>query len=218
MGVDLAQARAAAQGLLAGAPEGEELSPLTAALVRLGVAAATTTLDLNGMQAASRDALDLGADADQVAETVVLVSALGMHTLHEGARQVAEVLRERGDERITAPLDAEQRALRASYVGDDAYWQRLEAELPGFLDALLRLAPEAFEAFFAYCAVPWRTRHLDALTKELIYVAVDATPTHRYLPGLRLHVANALRLGASATQLRAVLELAAASGEHAGIA
>ncbi len=68
-----------------------------------------------------------------------------------------------------------------------------------------------------YCAVPWQTGALPAKTKELIYISVDSTPTHRYLPGLRFHIGNALELGATRREILDVVEIAAAAGPAHGI-
>ena len=43
-------------------------------------------------------ALDLGVTPGQLHEVLVLVSGLGMHTLMEGSRSLAAVLRERGSD------------------------------------------------------------------------------------------------------------------------
>lgn len=214
---DLAEARAEALALIpVEAPEGPPLEPRLAALVGLGCAASATTLDRDGMRRHAERALAAGASADDVHEAVVLVSALGVHALHEGSRIVADVLRAHGDPRL-AGLPGERAAALLAPTREDRYWQRLEEELPGFLDDLARLSPEAFVAFRDFCAVPWQTGHLPAKEKELIYAAVDATPTHRYLPGLRLHVRNALDRGASRAEIVGVLDIAAAAGPARGI-
>lgn len=216
-GVSVAAVRSAALALLDGVPEGEGLEPAEAALIGLAVRASVSTLDSPGIEAHVRLALDAGATAAQVHETIVVVSGLGVHSLMEGSRRVATVLRERGVD-LDAPLDDARAALRRHREGDDPYWTGFEREVPGFLDALLRLSPEAYEAFFDYCAVPWRTGALRARVKELISLASDATPTHRYLPGLRLHLANAVRLGAGRAAVLAALDIAAAAPAHPGIA
>ncbi len=54
--------------------------------------------------------------------------------------------------------------------------------------------------------------------RELVWLAVDATPTHRYLPGLRFHVACAASLGASRGQVLGALDRAAAAPAHVGVA
>lgn len=214
--VSLAQLRDQARQLLADVPDGEDLDPLTAALIRLAVHAAVTALDGFGIDRAIHHALDVGATSAQVHETLVVVSGLGVHTLMEGSHRIVRALHERGQP-LAQPLDTAQTALRDRLQGDDPYWAGLDRELPGFLDSLLRLSPEAYEAFFAYCAVPWRTGAVRARTKELLSLATDATPTHRYLPGLRLHLANAVRLGAGRTAILHTLDIAADAPAHPGV-
>lgn len=215
--VSVDDVREEALGLLDGTPEGDGLDPIAVALIELALRASVTAMDMEGASEAARRALDAGATSDQVHETLVLVSALGVHTLMEGSRRVADILRERGDASLSEPLDEHRAALWDRHVGDDPYWQEMEREAPGFLDALVRLSPDAFEAFFVYCAVPWRGGALRAVTKELISLAVDGATTHRYLPGLRLHVRNAVALGAGRVAVLHALDLAAAAPSHPGL-
>jgi alkylhydroperoxidase/carboxymuconolactone decarboxylase family protein YurZ len=70
-------------------------------------------------------------------------------------------------------------------------------------------------AYLDFAMVPWRKNHLDAKTKELVAIAIDAAATHMYLPGVRHHVAAALRRGATGAEIFEVLELAATLGIHA---
>ncbi|MES2261739.1 MAG: carboxymuconolactone decarboxylase family protein [Pseudomonadota bacterium] len=196
---------------------GEPLATIDIALTRLAVRASVTALDLDGCDTQIAAALDAGASAQQVQEVLDLVSGLGVHTLMEVSRRLAAQLRARGDASIAAPLDERRSALWAKYVGDDPYWDAMEEEAPGFLDALLRLSPNGFEAFFLYCAVPWKSATLRPLTKELISIAVDAATTHRYMPGLRLHLRNAIKLGAGRAAILQTLEIAADAPHHGGI-
>lgn len=214
--VTVDRVRAEAETMLDGVAPGDDLDAPTAALVRLAVNASVPTLDPNGTDRAIRAALDAGASGAQVHETLVVVSGLGVHTLMEGSRRVAAALRERGED-LDGPLTPERAALRERLQGADRYWTDFEREVPGFLDALLRLSPEAYEAFFAYCAVPWRTGAVRGRVKELLSMACDATPTHRYLPGMRLHLANAVALGYGRTAILHALDIAAAAPAHPGV-
>jgi alkylhydroperoxidase/carboxymuconolactone decarboxylase family protein YurZ len=207
--------RAEALRLLAGVPDGDGLDPAAVALLRVAVHAAVTALDVDGIDGSIRAALASGATPAQVHETLVLMSGLGVHTLMEGSRRLAGILAEHGD--APGPLDDERAALRDRRQGGHSYWAAFEREVPGFLDALLRLSPTAYDAFFAYCAVPWRTRELPAVTKELMAVASNATPTHRYVPGLRIHLANAVALGAGRTAVLHTLDIAATAPHHDGV-
>lgn len=206
-----------AQAMIAGRDEGRPLDPMTEALVQLAVHASATSLDTAGIDSYIAKALEAGATAAQIQDTLMIISALGVHTLMEGAPRLARQLRASGDVGMTGPLNEQQKALWEKYIGDDPYWAAMEQEVPDFLDSLLRLSPHAFEAFFQYCAVPWKSKALPLLTKELISLAADATPTHRYLPGFRLHLANALKLGAGRRAILQTLDIAAHAPLHQGV-
>ena len=54
------------------------------------------------------------------------------------------------------------------------------------------------------------TKHvLDAKTYEFLAIAVDASVTHMYAPGVRTHIRKALELGATAEEIAAVLAVLA---------
>jgi alkylhydroperoxidase/carboxymuconolactone decarboxylase family protein YurZ len=214
--VSLARVHEVAHELLADVPDGEVLDETAAALIRLAVHASVTALDGPGTTQAIDAALDIGASPEQVHETLVVVSGLGVHSLMEGSHRVVETMRKRG-QTVDGPLDAERAALRERFQGGDPYWDHFEREVPGFLDSLLRLSPQAYEAFFVYCAVPWRTGAVRGRVKELISMAADATPTHRYLPGMRLHLTNAVRLGVGRRAILDALEIAAQAPGHPGV-
>jgi alkylhydroperoxidase/carboxymuconolactone decarboxylase family protein YurZ len=213
--VSLDDVRAEALLMLDGVAEGDPLDEQTAALIALAVCVAPTVLDMEGTRAYAESALDAGATPEQIHEVLLLVAGLGFHTLAEGSRCIAETLRRRGQG--PPALDDRRAQLWKEHVAGDPYWDRLEAETPGFLEALLRLSPEGFQGFFAFSAVPWRTRALRARVKELVCMAADATPTHRYLPGVRLHLANAVDLGAGRASILAALDIAAAAPPHRGV-
>lgn len=55
---------------------------------------------------------------------------------------------------------------------------------------------------------------IDPLTIEFIAIAVDASCTHLYAPGVRRHIRKALELGATREQVMTVLELVSVLGIH----
>ena len=50
--------------------------------------------------------------------------------------------------------------------------------------------------------------------KELVYCAFDCAATHLYVPGLKLHMKNALGYGATPQEILAVLEIATLLSIH----
>lgn len=203
--------------LLVDVDEGEQLSARDRSLINLAVHVSPSTLDIPASEYYARQALEEGATGEQIHEVLLLVSGLGVHTLLIGSPCIGSLLRQADDSQMTTPLDKERVELLGKYVGDDPYWEAMEIELPGFIDSLLRLSPLGFKAFFDYCAVPWKSGSLRAVTKELISLAVDATPSHRFMPGLRLHVRNAVKLGASRAAVIQTLTIAAQSTLHRGV-
>ncbi|WP_445785147.1 carboxymuconolactone decarboxylase family protein [Sphingorhabdus sp.] len=202
---------------LSAVAEGEQLALLDRALIRLGLAASVTALNPFSLSAEIDAAFDQGASPSQVQEVVVLVSGLGVHSLMLSAEKVLEAARHRGLLVNDDGLDEERSALWESRVGNDPFWAEFEREIPGFLKAMLILSPDIFVGFFDYCAIPWKSGTVSAQTKELIAMASDATPDHRFGPGFRIHLGNAIKLGCSRKAILETLDIAAAAPPHRGI-
>jgi alkylhydroperoxidase/carboxymuconolactone decarboxylase family protein YurZ len=214
--ITVVEAAQLADELTADLAAGDDLDPCTEALISLAVRCSVTSLDVRGSRQWIDRALDAGATPDQVHEVFAVVTGLGVHTLFEATRELAAALDER---QVALPdVDDTRKELWNRYVGTDRYWDRMNREIPGFLDSLLRLSPEMFAAFFEFCAVPWKSRALRTQTKELISIAADASSTHCYLPGLRLHIANAIDLGAGRRAILAVVSIAGEAPPHRGVA
>jgi alkylhydroperoxidase/carboxymuconolactone decarboxylase family protein YurZ len=160
--------------------------------------------------------MDVGASVAQIQEIIALVSGLGVHSLMVSSVAVLEEATRRGLADRDAPLGPEQQRLWAKHVGSDPFWTEFSAELPGFLDAMLRLSPDIFVGFFDYCAIPWRSGAVSARVKELAALACDASPNHRFRPGFRVHLKNAIKLGVGRAAIFQALEIAAAAPEHSG--
>ncbi len=81
-------------------------------------------------------------------------------------------------------------------------------------DQLRTLDPEFMEAYLALRTVPLRKGPLPAKFKELILVAINAATTHLYAPGVRRHMRNALKHGATPEELLETIQLTTLLGIH----
>ncbi len=104
-------------------------------------------------------------------------------------------------------LTERQRQLKEQFTRERGYWNPL-------WDGVLRLDADFFEAYLNFSAVPWKNGTLEPKVKEFIYIAIDASTTHLYEPGLRLHIQNALGYGATKEEIMEVYELASVLGIH----
>lgn len=105
-------------------------------------------------------------------------------------------------------LSERQKQLKEKFITERGYWSE------GLWDVVLRFDPDFFEAYLNFSAVPWKKGVLPPKIKELIYTAIDASTTHLYEPGLRQHISNALKYGATKEEIMEVFELVSVLGIH----
>jgi alkylhydroperoxidase/carboxymuconolactone decarboxylase family protein YurZ len=77
-----------------------------------------------------------------------------------------------------------------------------------------KLDPAWTEKVIAMAIAPSAAGVLDRKTIELIGIALDASCTHLYAPGVRRHIQRALKAGATKEEITAVLQLASLQGLH----
>ncbi|PZG57002.1 hypothetical protein C1I98_00430 [Spongiactinospora gelatinilytica] len=171
-------------------------------LVLLACDAAMTYRNRDSLPARIQGALDAGVPPEGVLEVLELVSVLGVHALNVG---LPIALEEYADgERPESPPALQSRVrerferLRGYW---DAGWQPVLAHVPGFLDR-----------YADFSAASARHGVLDAKTRELVLVAIDASSTHMYAPGVRIHVRNARAHGATFGEVVQVLRLVSLLG------
>ncbi len=105
-------------------------------------------------------------------------------------------------------LTPRQQEIKDAFVEQRGTWSPL-------WESILRLDPEFLLSYLDFSMVPWKKNHLDAKTKELMYIAVDAAATHLYQPGIRQHIKAALDVGATPQEIMEVIELTSTLGIHA---
>jgi alkylhydroperoxidase/carboxymuconolactone decarboxylase family protein YurZ len=76
------------------------------------------------------------------------------------------------------------------------------------------LDPDWTERFMSMGMKPMLSGVLDAKSMEFLAIAVDASCTHMYGPGVRRHIRKALQLGATQEEITAVLQLTSVLGIH----
>jgi alkylhydroperoxidase/carboxymuconolactone decarboxylase family protein YurZ len=111
---------------------------------------------------------------------------------------------------MTTTDDQQQRRkdLRDAFIDKRGYWSPV-------WDGVLDLDPDFFESYLRFSAVPWESGVLEPKIKELMYITVDAAATHLYVPGIRDHIKQALKYGATAAEIMEVIELTSTLGIHA---
>jgi alkylhydroperoxidase/carboxymuconolactone decarboxylase family protein YurZ len=185
------------------------LEPKVRELIYIAIDSSTTHMYEPGLKVHIRNALKYGATKAEVMEVYQLTSVLGIHTVTTGLPILFDEMMKagRGAEIEQKPLTPHQEDLKATFTANRGYWSPL-------WDGLIRLSPEFFEAYMNFSSVPWKTGTLEPKVRELIYIAIDSATTHLYEPGLRVHIQNALRYGATMQEVMEVYQLTSVLGIH----
>jgi alkylhydroperoxidase/carboxymuconolactone decarboxylase family protein YurZ len=180
------------------------------AFIGIAASANATHLFTPGIHEHLRVAIAHGATREELTEVLELISTVGIHASNVGVPVLLEVLEEEGLRNGPEPLDARREALKSAFIENRGYWH------PSW-EGLLELDPELFEAYVEFSSVPWRSGVLSPMVKELMYCAFDAAATHLYVPGLKLHMRNALKYGATKEQIMEMLEIVSVIGIHGAL-
>ncbi|MBS0451087.1 MAG: carboxymuconolactone decarboxylase family protein [Proteobacteria bacterium] len=81
-------------------------------------------------------------------------------------------------------------------------------------EPMAQLDAQWTEKFMSMVSAPLNSGVIDPKTFELLAIAVDASVTHMYGPGVRRHIRRALALGVTPEEITAVLQLTATLGIH----
>ena len=181
------------------------LDAKTRALIGLAVNAAVTHLHVPAVRQHIRAALRAGASTAEIMEVLECTATLSIHAMNVGVPVLTEVLAERGERAEAAPLDHYQQRLKDEFTVSRGYWNST-------WDETLELDPELFDAYTGFSSYPWRNGSLSPKMREFVYLAFDTSATHLYRVGLKLHIENALRYGATVAEILEVMEIASSIG------
>jgi alkylhydroperoxidase/carboxymuconolactone decarboxylase family protein YurZ len=102
-------------------------------------------------------------------------------------------------------LTKRQQQLKDRYIKARGYWK-------AWTEGLLQINPDFMETYARYGGYPAPNGPLSELMCEFIYIAVDASATHLFDSGLRMHMNMALQRGATPQQIMEILQLGVAQG------
>lgn len=148
-----------------------------------------------------------GASGAEIREVLQITSVLGIHGYMLGAPiliQEAQRSRQGGADARPA-LGKREQAIREDFTQNRGYWSEL-------LEDMLTASPDFFNAYTEFSSHPWKTGVLAPQERELLYVAIDASTTHLFEPGTRIHTRNALDKGATREEVIQVLQIVGCMG------
>jgi alkylhydroperoxidase/carboxymuconolactone decarboxylase family protein YurZ len=197
---------AAAETYLQAPMDTAELSPRLRELLLLAMHGSCTTLNVAAVERQIRRARQVGASDADILDVLLTISAVANHALYFSVPILVEELEAAGREVAEPPGAADVlERLKQDFLAARGFWNEDR-------DRVARLMPEYFAGLHAVSTTTWKTGSLTDQEREFVCIAIDCTVTHTYEPGLRLHVRNALRRGATQNEILAIFQLAALFG------
>jgi alkylhydroperoxidase/carboxymuconolactone decarboxylase family protein YurZ len=175
-------------------------------LILLAVHAAATTLSKEAVERHVERAQAAGASVEDIIDVLVSIVSLANHAVYFAVPVLEEELKALGQEEAGATdVDADLERAKDHFVHVRGFWNaerdKLATQMPAYFKALLKLGTES-----------WQHGSLTRKERELICIAIDCSVTHAYAPGLRIHIRNAIREGATREEILEVFQLAALLG------
>lgn len=153
-----------------------------------------------------RRAIEEGATVEELIAVLELSTAMGLHSITAGTPMLEE---EAGLPREVSPEEqAEQQRVKGKFEESRGYWSE-------FWDSLLALDHEFLDRYTDYSTYPSRNDVLEPKVREFIWLAIDISTTHLYMTGTRVHIQNALDVGATREEIMEVFELTTVLGGNA---
>ena len=182
------------------------LSPKVQEFIYIAVAACTTHIHAPGVRAHIQAALAVGATSDEIMEVIGLTYLVGIHTLTQSVPILMELMEELKIEGASDfVLDEKRKRIKEEFVKERGFWTDT-------WNPLLHFDPDYFNAYVGLSSLPAKTGFLTPKDRELITCAFDAATTHLYNRGTKIHMRNALKLGATPAEVMEMLEITSLMG------
>jgi alkylhydroperoxidase/carboxymuconolactone decarboxylase family protein YurZ len=172
-------------------------------LVSVALNACCTTLDADATRRHIRAALTAGATREEIVFALECATMVSIHSCSVAAPILLEEAHAAGAE------PASQRDVPATPACDA---MRAAGQWNTAWDPFFELDPVWTDQFMAAGVGLYSSDVLPAKEIELLSIALDASYTHMYLPGIRRHIRAALHAGATTLEIMEVLKLCAAHG------
>ncbi|MCJ1302887.1 hypothetical protein MMC08_005692 [Hypocenomyce scalaris] len=183
------------------------LSPKLQEFVYIAVASCATHIHSPAIRAHISAALAVGATRAEIMEVISLTYMVGIHTVTQGVPIILQLIDELGIEGYSGGLvlDEKRQRIKDKFVKGRGFWT------PSW-EPILQLDPDFFEGYVDLTTLPGETNVLAPKDREILTAAFDAACTHLYNIGTKVHMRNALKLGATPDELMEMLEITSLMG------
>ncbi|MCD2114883.1 carboxymuconolactone decarboxylase family protein [Rhodococcus rhodochrous] len=181
-------------------------------LILVGMHASVTTLNVDAVERHIRRAQAAGASDSDIVDVLVTIVAVANHALYFSMPILQEELEAAGAVGVEDdPYDPQLEKIKQDFMESRGFWNTDR-------EPLARLIPDYYHALNDISTESWRNGSLTPKERSLVCIGIDCTVTHSYEPGLRRHIRNALKYGATRDEILDVFQLSGMIGLETYIA
>jgi alkylhydroperoxidase/carboxymuconolactone decarboxylase family protein YurZ len=187
--------------------ESRHLSARVKELVLLALHASPSSINEQAIVRHIDRARAAGASDADILDVLLSIVGLSNHAMYFCVPILIEEFRKSAtepDARLPG-LRPDVEAIKQDFIKTRGFWNQRR-------DEIAALMPDYFKALSALSMEPWRTGSLSPKEREFLYIAIDCSITHMHEAGLRMHIGNAIRHGATRDEILEVFQLSALMG------
>lgn len=197
---------AAAAQFWAAPMSGTHLTPRQRELIYFAMHAAASALNVDALRRQQARVLAAGGTEADIVDVLISIVGLANHALYASVPALEDEWRKAGKPEPDLPAeDPVFTAAKQRFIDIRGFWNSDR-------DAVARQMPAYFAALTTMSTESWYRGSLTRKEREFVCIGIDCTVTHSYEPGLRIHIRNAIREGATKGEILEVFQLAALMG------
>ena len=184
----------------------------TVELVRVALDAASTTFSPDSTRQYMQAALEAGANRDEILLVLKMASVMSIGV---ASMVVPFLLEEATESEMDAAAEGRAKDLKEAGGTPTVDSMKKNRRWNIALDPIYDLAPVWTDQFMSIAAGIYSSGVLPFKDIELLGIALEASYTRMYASGMRRHIKNALRAGATVEEIMTVLKLCMVHGVEA---
>ena len=185
---------------------GKHLTPRMKELIYFAMHASASALNVDALRRQQKRVLAAGGTREDIVDVLISIVGLANHALYASVPVLEQEWT--AADKVNEDLPDDNPTLAAAkkrFIEIRGFWNNER-------EPVARQMPEYFAALSDMSTESWYRGSLTRKEREFVCIGIDCTVAHTYEPGLRIHIKNAIREGATKGEILEIFQLAALMG------
>jgi alkylhydroperoxidase/carboxymuconolactone decarboxylase family protein YurZ len=187
---------------------GKHLTARQKELIYFAMNASASALNVSVIERHTMRILAAGGTEEDIVDVLISIVALANHSLYASVPVLEDEWKKAGmpdEEHPDFDSNPVLKSAKERFVEIRGFWNSDR-------EPVARQMPEYYGALSDIGTESWSRGSLSRKEREFICIGIDCTVLHTYEPGLRIHIRNAIREGATKGEILEIFQLGALLG------